>query len=376
MAKKRKYDREPVNWITINGNRVPVFEDGSLGSFMSGKEQPTGQEGGLTDKEMRDKGYVIDAPIKDDPNYNKKRIEREIADENDAYDKKHGEGKYQKNIDTDKAWEIADRYTTSTPVSGNWDTEPEHFRNALEKELGISRSQAEDLMVNEFGWDRNDIPKSKSLKVGDKEARVADINNDYKSRFGLENVGELKAEKFIGGVAMVGTVEPTKENVQEYFDTGKFDNYGTSARAKKDIAKKIVDDMHGRGYDVTVSEDGTKIYPAGETGKTLSFGMNKDGKWVVKDSTSAGTKGSTGFKKSLEYASKSLKIGDKEVGVSKSNKSVRSLIGDNGDWKISKAYDRTSLKELALDAGVSSSKVNDMSTSELREMLLAMWKKK
>lgn len=46
------------------------------------------------------------------------------------------------------------------------------------------------------------------------------------------------------------------------------------------------------------------------------------------------------------------------------------------EWKINRAYDKTSLKELALDAGVPSSKVRTMSTEELRAMLLSMWKGK
>ena len=38
--------------------------------------------------------WIVDYPIKDDPDYNKKRIKREIADEEDYYDLTHREGKY------------------------------------------------------------------------------------------------------------------------------------------------------------------------------------------------------------------------------------------------------------------------------------------
>jgi hypothetical protein len=58
---------------------------------------------------------------------------------------------------------------------------------------------------------------------------------------------------------MVGTVTPSVNDVQDYFKTGKFDNYGTNARAKKLIVDKIIKDMHNRGYDVTLSEDKTKL---------------------------------------------------------------------------------------------------------------------
>lgn len=32
---------------------------------------------------------------------------------------------------------------------------------------------------------------------------------------------------------MVGTVTPSANDVQDYFKTGKFDNYGTNTNAKK-----------------------------------------------------------------------------------------------------------------------------------------------
>jgi len=56
-------------------------------------------------------------------------------------------------VNLDKLWEIADRYNTSKPVSGNWDTETEHELNAISKELGISKQEAKQLMIKELGFD-------------------------------------------------------------------------------------------------------------------------------------------------------------------------------------------------------------------------------
>ena len=58
-------------------------------------------------------------------------------------------------VNFDKLWEIADRYNTSKPVSGNWDTETEHELNAISKELGISKQEAKDLMIKELGFDND-----------------------------------------------------------------------------------------------------------------------------------------------------------------------------------------------------------------------------
>lgn len=56
-------------------------------------------------------------------------------------------------VNLDKLWEIADRYNTSKPVSGNWDNETEHELNAISKELGISKQEAKQLMIKELGFD-------------------------------------------------------------------------------------------------------------------------------------------------------------------------------------------------------------------------------
>lgn len=57
--------------------------------------------------------------------------------------------------------------------------------------------------------------------------------NTYKSEFGLKNVGKLQEFRTFGGSTMVGTVTPSASDVQDYFNTGKFDNYGTNTNAKK-----------------------------------------------------------------------------------------------------------------------------------------------
>lgn len=50
-------------------------------------------------------------------------------------------------IDWDKLWEISDRYVTSTPLSGDWDTEVEHEQKAISEELGVSMEEAKHLMI-------------------------------------------------------------------------------------------------------------------------------------------------------------------------------------------------------------------------------------
>lgn len=52
---------------------------------------------------------------------------------------------------------IADRYSTSKPVSGNWDTEAQHEMKAIAKELNVSEDKAKSIMINYLGFDANKL---------------------------------------------------------------------------------------------------------------------------------------------------------------------------------------------------------------------------
>ena len=53
--------------------------------------------------------------------------------------------------------DIAERYTGSHPVSGNWDTEARHELSAIQRELKISREDAKDIMIHYLGFDEDDL---------------------------------------------------------------------------------------------------------------------------------------------------------------------------------------------------------------------------
>lgn len=125
--------------------------------------------------------------------------------------------------------------------------------------------------------------------------------NTFQSAYGLPNVGTRESFTSIGGQGTRGTVTPTVDDVQAYFNTGSFDNYGTNAGAKRLIATQISRDMNGRGFEVSVSDDGTKLLPDGDTGKAITLGRS-GGKWVAKASTSSGTRERGGMKGALGWA--------------------------------------------------------------------------
>lgn len=54
-------------------------------------------------------------------------------------------------------WDIADRYNTSQPVSGDWDDETIHEMNAIAEALNISAGSAKALMIHELGFNEEDF---------------------------------------------------------------------------------------------------------------------------------------------------------------------------------------------------------------------------
>lgn len=125
--------------------------------------------------------------------------------------------------------------------------------------------------------------------------------NTFQSRYGLPNVGTREAFTGIGGTVMTGTVTPTVDDVQKYFDTGAFDNFGTSNSAKRTMAERIARDMNGRGFEMQVADDGIHLLPDGDTGKAITLGRS-GGKWVAKASTSSGTRERGGMRGALDRA--------------------------------------------------------------------------
>lgn len=125
--------------------------------------------------------------------------------------------------------------------------------------------------------------------------------NTFQSKYGLPNVGTREAFTGIGGTTTRGTVIPTVDDVQTYFDTGAFDGFGSSMYAKRTMNQMIAKDMNGRGFEMQVSDDWRLLLPDGDTGKAITY-SRKNGKWVAKSSTSSGTRERGGMKGALDRA--------------------------------------------------------------------------
>lgn len=57
----------------------------------------------------------------------------------------------------DELWEIADSYTTSSPKSGDWNTETAAEQQEIADHFGISMEDAKQIMIDELGFDEGDF---------------------------------------------------------------------------------------------------------------------------------------------------------------------------------------------------------------------------
>lgn len=54
-------------------------------------------------------------------------------------------------------WDIADRYVTSYPVSGDWETETPHLMQAIQDEIGVDADTAQRYMIEVLGYTPEDF---------------------------------------------------------------------------------------------------------------------------------------------------------------------------------------------------------------------------
>ena len=76
--------------------------------------------------------------------------------------------------DQEKLYEIADRYVSSDPVSGDWDTETSHEQKAISDELGVSLEEAKQLMKEYLGF-TDDMFNITSAEVSDVDEMTYDV---------------------------------------------------------------------------------------------------------------------------------------------------------------------------------------------------------
>ena len=78
----------------------------------------------------------------------------------------------------DKLYRIADRYSASRPISGDWDTETVHEQRAIAKGLGISMKEAKQVMIDQLGFTEEMFNESFSTRLKNK---IGSLNEEEMS---------------------------------------------------------------------------------------------------------------------------------------------------------------------------------------------------
>jgi len=294
MAKKKKYDREPVNWITINGNRVPVFEDGSLGGFMTGKEQTVS-----SGKKVRVRAEALD---KDgNPSFvNKKEFDNE-EEARKWIDEQREKGTYEDYQAFDEDGNDID--ISKKSEEGSFEAELEEYSDPEYK--NVTKGVKTDKQLEE---EKKETDKKKAV--------INKIKNDENmSSEGKDNlIKDINASKTSKDDAEIGEryVSDTYVQGQDYNIKG-FNGRKTPIKAF--YLNSIKNEPLG--------EDLGGEYHFKSHGDAHSF-MGYDGyTYIITDSDLAGNL--DGKVDIGNTRNKSIKIGDKEVGVKKSTL----LHGDN-----------------------------------------------
>ena len=102
----------------------------------------------------------------------------------------------------DIVWDIANRYSGSSPVSGRWEDETAHEQKAIAEELGVSLEDAKQIMIDFLGFDpelegmtfeehwADDIDSATAVEAG--------LFSDYFGKEQADKYGDLIAENLSG----------------------------------------------------------------------------------------------------------------------------------------------------------------------------------
>lgn len=139
-------------------------------------------------------------------------------------------------IDMDKLYSIADRYTTTDPVSGDWSTEAIHEQKAIADEFGISMDEAKDIMITELGFSPDDFG---SVEAG--------CHTDVESACNTAN---------IAAPATIDIDEDEKDTILAYDE--EYDDYADPMWEQLETKKVLDRDGFYTDYTLYVNEDRTK----------------------------------------------------------------------------------------------------------------------
>lgn len=185
--------------------------------------------------------------------------------------------------------EIANSYSTSSPVSGNWETETLDERNEIAETLKISYTDANDIMVKYLGFDQSEIdglPIYDDYDHDEYEAHLdkdldvenTDHSDDQITAELLDCLDVLDSESLTPAPEEKPEWEKKKEDVLEYYN--KVKTWHTDPKVKTaskyNIDVERLNEWLGEGEnDMKIKKQDSKLLNEdGEQDKTLKAAID------------------------------------------------------------------------------------------------------
>ena len=193
--------------------------------------------------------------------------------ENGEYES-HAAEPIEAEVDLDKLWEIADRYNSSSPLSGDWDSETDHEMNAISKELGVSKDKAKQLMIDELGFDEDMFASTciKSSEVDQLERQLKDREvskdelidwlsehdqayDDIRDFFGVDDLDDLGYEAYDSIMDWIADHDRLYEDLINHFGHAalgiedEVEECDMIMSAVDQPTKEVLDFLAKKGYD-------------------------------------------------------------------------------------------------------------------------------
>ena len=304
------------------------------------KDKRTGQEGGLSDKEMREKGYVIDTPITDEmvARGEKKRVAREIADENNAREAKIQEIRQRTGLSLEDSERQLDRQGDKIKVGDDLTNDsmtklPVGSVVTVEMPTRLGKTEKFDLTLTEF------TPAGEQTKQrwqGNGYHFDNDVHNVTRNLWENSPKGYPSSLK----VKQVGEIHENKADFNNSRELWKADREyqrheasGVHDRQALKKGSEYTFEFNGRDGKKTVegTYEGTEL----KGGESVSYFKGKDGKrYVLFDEDIKGNvkpiSGGASYEKKLDNIGKKIRASHNREEIQRLERKRDQLVQDHG----------------------------------------------
>lgn len=326
------------------------------------KDKRTGQEGGLSDKEMREKGYVIDTPITDEmvARGEKKRVAREIADENNAREAKIQEIRQRTGLSLEDSERQLDR--TSRPFEAY---SSDQLQKTYSQYMKAGNAEGANAVTKELAERNKQDSKSQSSLnnyLKENNLTMQDVYNEIKSNPKMrDTANELLKQGMEFEQASTMAYRQHMDKMDRHGAKADFNNSRELWKADREYRRHEASGVHDRqalkegseytfefnGRDGKKTVEGTYEGTELKGGESVSYFKGKDGKrYVLFDEDIKGNvkpiSGGASYEKKLDNIGKQIRASHNREEIQRLERKRDQLIQEhnagNTSYNPQKSY--------------------------------------